>query len=167
MMTIASYSYEELLPFVGMNMPSKTFTTNEGSYKVHMSGVRMECLKRNHSCVWCHREGNVWLLQAGKRGAPKIKMNCFRENCPWCAKYYYSRSIFHAHKYERPHLNLFHKSATGALTLMTRDHIMAKSCGGSESIDNMQTMCRNCNSAKGSLTWEEFEIKMTKHAGPH
>ena len=111
MMTIASYPYEELVPFMGMNMPSKKLTTNEGSFKVYMSGVRLECLKRNRECVWCHRAGNVWLLQAGKRGSPQVGMNCFREDCPWCAKYYYS--------------------------------------------------------SKGSLTWEEFKIKMTKHAGPH
>jgi len=127
----------------------------------------MECLKRNPKCIWCHREGNVWLLQAGKRGAPQVKMNCFRENCPWCAKYYYLRASFNEHKFERPHLNLFHRAPNGGLTMMTRDHIIAKSCGGSESIDNMQTMCCNCNSSKGSLTWEEFVIKMGKHVGPH
>ena len=35
-------------------------------------------------------------------------------------------------------------------TLMTRDHIIPKSRGGREHISNMQTMCVDCNRAKGN-----------------
>lgn len=35
-------------------------------------------------------------------------------------------------------------------TLMTRDHIVPKSRGGREHINNMQTMCCDCNKAKGN-----------------
>ena len=35
-------------------------------------------------------------------------------------------------------------------TLMTRDHIIPKSRGGRDHISNMQTMCADCNRAKGN-----------------
>lgn len=45
-----------------------------------------------------------------------------------------------------PHLNLY--STDGVL--MTKDHIIPKSKGGSNGLCNMQTMCRRCNAKKGN-----------------
>lgn len=44
------------------------------------------------------------------------------------------------------HLNLY--SSTG--TLLTKDHIVAKSKGGKNCLSNYQTMCSPCNKSKGS-----------------
>lgn len=38
----------------------------------------------------------------------------------------------------------------GHEVLMTRDHIIPRSRGGSEGLENMQTMCTKCNSKKGN-----------------
>jgi len=43
-----------------------------------------------------------------------------------------------------PHLNLY--AADG--TLMTHDHVVPKSRGGADGIDNSQTMCTECNCRK-------------------
>lgn len=48
-----------------------------------------------------------------------------------------------------PHFNLYATNEYGHEILMTRDHIIPKSHGGSEHISNMQTMCRPCNERKG------------------
>lgn len=48
------------------------------------------------------------------------------------------------------HLNLYAVDENGKEVLMTKDHILPKSKGGQDHIDNYQTMCVNCNVAKGN-----------------
>ena len=52
------------------------------------------------------------------------------------------------------HLELFGEK-DGKLVLMTKDHIIPKSKGGSNGINNMQTMCCHCNEAKKDNLTEE------------
>lgn len=52
----------------------------------------------------------------------------------------------------RRHFNLYAEDGT----LMTKDHILPKKWGGSDTIDNFQTMCKDCNEAKGS----QYEVEI-------
>ena len=56
-----------------------------------------------------------------------------------------------------PHFNLYGEHE-GELVLMTKDHILAKACGGDDRHSNYQTMCLTCNNLKGhaSLTLESL-----------
>ncbi len=47
-----------------------------------------------------------------------------------------------------PHLNLYAVKENGEKVLMTKDHIMPKSKGGSNTLENYQPMCTVCNSKK-------------------
>jgi len=47
------------------------------------------------------------------------------------------------------HFNLYALDSLGNEILMTKDHIIPKSHGGKNRIDNYQTMCTKCNSLKG------------------
>lgn len=47
------------------------------------------------------------------------------------------------------HLNLYAIDEDGKEVMMTQDHIIPKSMTGSNHIDNLQTMCINCNNLKG------------------
>lgn len=47
------------------------------------------------------------------------------------------------------HLNLYGIDEDGKEVLFTHDHIMPKSKGGRDILDNTQTMCCHCNWAKG------------------
>ena len=53
----------------------------------------------------------------------------------------------------RRHFNLYAEDGT----LMTKDHILPKKWGGSDHISNFQTMCKDCNEAKGSQYEVEIE----------
>ena len=50
----------------------------------------------------------------------------------------------------RYHLNLYAIDESGDEVLMTKDHIIPKSKGGKNQLDNYQTMCVKCNSKKGN-----------------
>lgn len=52
----------------------------------------------------------------------------------------------------RRHFNLYAEDGT----LMTKDHILPKKWGGKDTIDNFQTMCKDCNEAKGS----QYEVEV-------
>jgi len=47
------------------------------------------------------------------------------------------------------HYNLYGVDSKGNFVLMTKDHIIPKSKGGEDKLDNLQTMCEKCNGQKG------------------
>lgn len=96
------------------------------TFEVKVSSPRMELFRQNPKCVNCDHMGSIWILQGH-------------------------------HAKETPHLNLYHvgdpipqhkKQSIDGLILMTKDHIIPKSKGGSSGLDNLQTMCVICNRLK-------------------
>lgn len=145
--TLLRLSVEEIMPFIGLKQIPKLFETPYGAFKVRMSSARLECFKRNHVCVVCRRAGNLFLLQRHVNNPPKVGMNCNIQECMWC----WGRMMREGHTDNpTPHLNLFNCSPTGALILMTQDHIIPKSRGGGNTQSNLQTMCQPCNCKKGN-----------------
>lgn len=49
------------------------------------------------------------------------------------------------------HFNLYAINKKGEEVLMTKDHIIPKSKGGANHINNYQLMCQTCNVKKGNL----------------
>lgn len=48
------------------------------------------------------------------------------------------------------HFNLYGVDENGREVQMTKDHIIPKSCGGKNHVDNYQPMCCRCNLAKSN-----------------
>jgi 5-methylcytosine-specific restriction endonuclease McrA len=47
----------------------------------------------------------------------------------------------------------------------TKDHVIPRSKGGSDSTQNIVDACRDCNKEKGCLTIEEFRVVMAFRQG--
>lgn len=62
-------------------------------------------------------------------------------------------------KHATIHFNVYHVAPDGKETMITNDHILAKSLGGTNDFDNLQPMCARCNGKKGALTAEEWEVR--------
>lgn len=63
------------------------------------------------------------------------------------------------HKSIAWHFNLYALDPNGIEVLMTKDHIVPRSAGGRNALDNYQPMCTTCNNAKGA---REEDLMVTK-----
>jgi 5-methylcytosine-specific restriction endonuclease McrA len=86
----------------------------------------------------------------------KVRMNSIRYHlfarspvCACCGRVGTVMMLdVHSVMYSRAHFNLYAVEGN-KLILMTRDHIVPRSRGGHDVLDNLQTMCTTCNNAKG------------------
>ena len=88
---------------------------------VNTYSVRLRTFKKSIVCVWCGVKATHFWVERCHNGNTK-----------------------------KFHLNMYSIKSNGKEVLMTRDHIIPKSKGGSNSLDNMQTMCVECNQRKGN-----------------
>ena len=63
---------------------------------------------------------------------------------------FFAKEKGHGSSQDRYHLNLYAINENDEEVLMTKDHIIPKSLGGKNTLDNLQPMCQFCNSRKGS-----------------
>ena len=99
----------------------KKIIINGDSIKVN--STRMRCfVYKGTSCARCGVEGTFFAKERGVKEASKGFRN-------W-------------------HLNLYAK-VKGGERLMTMDHVIPKSKGGKNTLENSQTLCVNCNQSKG------------------
>lgn len=120
--TLAEFSPSEILPFVPRK--KSNFKIGDQEFVVKTCSMRLQVFKKSLVCVGCGLVGSVLKLQR------------------------------QPDRNERPHLNLYAKreneNGTVEWVLMTQDHIRPRSKGGKDRLDNLQTMCAECNVKKGS-----------------
>jgi 5-methylcytosine-specific restriction endonuclease McrA len=95
------------------------------------SSLRYKTFHKGHTCVSCGLEG-----------------------------LYFAKERTQGSKEEIYHLNLYGITPEGKEMLMTKDHILPKSKGGTDDLDNLQTMCHRCNGKKGNKTPVELQEKL-------
>lgn len=97
-------------------------------YKVYTKSLRYATFyQKGTKCACCGKEGT------------HFRLDCDKDSDPTATN--------------RRHFNLYADDGT----LMTKDHIIPKKLGGKDRIDNLQTLCEDCNKAKGHKA--DFEIK--------
>jgi len=102
--------------------------TTASGIKIQIGGWRVEAYSRKGTkCSNCGLVGNMFAAE------------CFRK----IGKGEYPNN-------RRHHFNLYHVAADGTETMMTVDHIIPKSKGGNDEINNLQPMCFQCNQKKGN-----------------
>lgn len=81
-----------------------------------------------------------------------LRLQVFKQNL-CCVSCGVAGSIFRLQRQpnrsEAPHLNLYGFKEE-KWVLMTQDHIKPRSRGGKDCLQNLQTMCTECNERKGS-----------------
>ena len=98
----------------------------------------------------------------------KVRMNsqryCVFQKEPSCVACGIEGKKFLLEQYNsdrNPHFN-FYAEENGKNILMTKDHILAKSNGGSNKLENYQTMCSVCNNLKGNLPLSIEDVSVLK-----
>jgi len=101
-------------------------------YPVKMDSLRYQLFKtKGVVCVECGIEGKFFALESSK-GTCELSPD---------TPFY--------------HFNLYGIDKNGCEVLITKDHIIPKSRGGKDNIDNMQVMCSPCNQEKDCHVYEE------------
>lgn len=87
-----------------------------------------------------------------------IRLRCFKKNpiCVNCGRKA-NHFLLENNGNDSPHLNMYDKDGM----MFTKDHIIPKSTGGSNSIENMQTMCYECNQSKQHSIKNPKQLFMT------
>lgn len=131
---ISKCSVESILQVIG-NKKGWIFVENNTKidlpnlFFVKLNTLRLQCFAKSLSCILCGIKGEYFLLQRLKGSN------------------------------ETPHLNLYAVNSEGERVLMTKDHLVPKSKGGKDTLDNLNTMCFPCNVLKGSLDIENLLLK--------
>lgn len=95
-----------------------------------------------------------------KRNSERYKT--FKEKGTKCVTCGLEGKFFALEKHKsskNPHFNLYGIDTEGNEVMMTKDHIIPKSKGGKNYIDNYQTMCSICNCKKGNGEALQFTTK--------
>jgi hypothetical protein len=124
LITLGTFALDDVLPHIAEGAVITVSIVEDGQPRectVNVNSVRLQCFQKNLSCVRCGVTGTQFLLQ---------------------------RHV--GSQLEIPHFNLYAKDDEGELVLMTKDHILPASKGGSNAISNMQTMCMPCNVSKST-----------------
>jgi len=117
---LQSYDPDSVLALVDSNNKFIKEDIDGTIYRIKVASLRLQCFKRSKVCVGCGLVGTIM-------SADTFTSNSDRQGV---------------------HFNLYGEK-NGKSRLMTKDHIMPKSKGGPNDLNNLQTMCDQCNNTKG------------------
>lgn len=123
----------------------RVFTIEEVEALVKTDVINSECKSIDKNC-----QHNIQ-VEGHDVYTTSLRYKTFIEKgyrCVCCGRTgaYYALEKAIGSKQNRAHFNLYSNDGV----LMTKDHILPRSKGGIDRIENMQTMCTICNSNKGN-----------------
>lgn len=125
---------------------SKKYSVEEVFQMIGEDNLKTECYNKSNKSVENQIEVDGYTVYTRSLRY----MTFYQKGCKCCVcgkeGTHFTLDDSHGDNPMRKHFNL--RADDG--TLMTRDHIVPKSRGGRDHINNMQTMCCDCNKAKGN-----------------
>lgn len=109
---------------------------NGEKWRTKMTSLRYAVFSKSITCVACGIQGTHFLLQAPADT-----------------------------KFKQAHFNLYGFNEAGEPVLFTKDHILPRSKGGKDNLDNLQTMCAPCNCKKGNTVSSQIEVNADELQG--
>jgi len=123
---LQSFDPDSVLEFVGPDNKKIEVDIDGTLRRISFKSLRLQCFKISKRCVRCGLEGTVMSVDTFTTKSDRTSV----------------------------HFNLY-AIFEGKTRLMTKDHIVPKSKGGADHLDNLETMCDQCNHKKGSKIEEE------------
>jgi len=118
--TLGRFEISDVLPYVTRERTRRLYEVSGQTYRVRMDSLRYHTFLKGLDCVNCKVVGAYFLLEQYEDVAESTA-----------------------------HFNLY-ADVNGETILFTKDHIVPISKGGSDHINNLQTMCFRCNESKGN-----------------
>jgi len=123
--------YHELLDKFTFKREKVLFHLPDGSACwINTGSSRIKCLARSPICVFCKVEGVIWILES---------------------------IVVPGQILDPPHFGLYAIGKWDNLILMTQDHILPRSRGGTYVQQNLQTACSRCNGKRGDTPMENYK----------
>ncbi len=100
-------------------------------FKVKRSSLRYSLFyQKGTTCACCGKQGTHFRLDVGEGADPVIS--------------------------NRRHFNLYADDGT----MLTKDHIVPRSLGGLDNVDNLQVLCKECNELKRNTPEEDITLRV-------
>lgn len=129
----------------------KTFSIEEVEAMVREDVINSECKNIDKNCNHNIKVEGHDVYTTSLRYKTFIEKGYKCVCCGRTGSYYALEKSVNSNQ-NRAHFNLYSDDDV----LMTKDHILPRSKGGMDCIDNMQTMCTICNSNKGNSVQDGY-----------
>lgn len=136
-----TYPVEAVLPFIG-----EVLRDYDGDL-MDMSSQRYVVFAHSVECVCCGLRGTYFAKERHTKRVP-ARHEHYRTRAGKRARRVVEWGFVPVN--ERYHFNLYAIREDGTEEMLTKDHIIPRSKGGRDCLENYQTMCRTCNCRKGN-----------------
>lgn len=122
-----TYSVEHVTSLIAYDNPDKKVVLDGATVKT--GSDRYKLFAKNRCCVSCGTAGLYYAMERTVKRRPDGSITPMSKGF---------------------HFNLYGMNSDGEEVMITKDHIIPKSKGGANHMDNYQTMCFTCNVEKGN-----------------